>query len=151
MSGIGRGTRGIDTKLLYSLDEGQKTASSFTLEVGDITSIGELSDSASTSEVSVYGQGYTNTFTTVKNVGQLELEFLANSDDSGQVALESLYESQDTASFDIRLIQGNRQTDYMFDGQVSKFSVNPSADDIVRYSVSLVVHGKVTKENKAEA
>ncbi|MCG6220940.1 phage tail tube protein, partial [Vibrio diabolicus] len=123
----------------------------FTLEVGDITSIGELSDSASTSEVTVYGEGYTNTFTTVKNVGQVDLEFLANTEDAGQTALETLYENQETASFDIRLIQGDRQTDYMFNGQVSKFGITSSADDVVRYSVSLVVHGKVTKENKASA
>ncbi len=149
MSGIGRGTRGIDTKLLYNLTAGTTSASGFTLEVGDITSIGELSDSASTSEVTVYGEGYTNTFTTVKNVGQVDLEFLANTEDAGQTALETLYENQETASFDIRLIQGDRQTDYMFNGQVSKFGITSSADDVVRYSVSLVVHGKVTKENKA--
>ncbi|NMU26806.1 hypothetical protein HKB21_14385, partial [Vibrio parahaemolyticus] len=77
-------------KLLYNLTAGTTSASGFTLEVGDITSIGELSDSASTSEVTVYGEGYTNTFTTVKNVGQVDLEFLANTEDAGQTALETL-------------------------------------------------------------
>ncbi|EHU0373397.1 hypothetical protein [Vibrio cholerae] len=151
MAGIGRGTRGIDTKLLYNLTAGTKAASGFTLEVGDITSIGDIKDSANTTEVTVYGEGYTNTFTTVKNVGQIDLEFLANTEDAGQTALETLYANQNTASFAIRLVQGERQTDYMFDGQVSSFGISSAADDVVRYAVSLVVHGKVHKENKTGA
>jgi len=147
MSGIGRGTRGIDTKFLYNLTAGTITPATFTLEVGDITSVGDISDSASTTEVNVYGQGYTNTFTTVKSIGQIDLEFLANSDDTGQGALETLYTSQDTAAFNVRMTQGAKQTDYMFDGQVSAFTVTTSADDIVRYAVSIVVHGSATKVN----
>ena len=105
MSGIGRGTRGIDTKFLYNLTTGTITPSAFTLEVGDITSVGDISDTASTTEVNVYGEGYTNTFTTVKNIGQIDLEFLANSGDTGQAALEALYTSQDAASFNVRMSQ----------------------------------------------
>ncbi|HCM1516416.1 hypothetical protein [Vibrio parahaemolyticus] len=149
MSGIGRGTRGIDTKLLYNLKAGQVNPADFTLAVGDVTSIGDLADTASTTEVNVYGEGYTNTFTTVKNIGQIDLEFLANTDDAGQTALEALYANQNTASFCIRLTQGAKQTDYMFTGQVSKFGISTSADDVVRYAVSLVVHGAATKVNKA--
>lgn len=149
--GIGRGTRGIDTKLFYSLTAGTISPDSFTLNVGDITSIGDLADSASTTEVTVYGEGYTNTFTTVKNIGQIDFEFLANSEDAGQNALETLYSNQDTASFDIRLSQGDKQTDYMFDGQVSSYGITTSADDVVRYSVSIVVHGAATKVNKASS
>ena len=149
MAGIGRGTRGIDTKLLYSLTAGTIDPVEFTLEVGDVTSIGDITDTAGTTEVNVYGKKYTNTFTTVKNVGSIELELLANSDDAGQSALEQLYQSQDTASFDVRLRQGAKQTDVMFDGQISSFSVSPSADDVVRYSVSLVVHGATTKVDAA--
>lgn len=149
MAGIGRGTRGIDTKLLYNLSAGTVDPASFTLEVGDITSMGELADSASTTEVNVYGEGYSHTYTTVKNIGQMDFEFLANSEDAGQTALETLYTNQDTASFCLRLKQGTKQTDYMFDGQVSSFGVTTSADDIVRYSVSIVVHGAATKVNAA--
>ena len=149
MSGIGRGTRGIDTKFLYKLTTGTITPSAFTLEVGDITSVGDISDTASTTEVNVYGEGYTNTFTTVKNIGQIDLEFLANSGDTGQAALEALYTSQDAASFNVRMSQGEKQTDYMFDGQVSAFTLTTAADDIVRYSVSIVVHGSAQKVNAA--
>ncbi len=149
MSGIGRGTRGIDTKFLYNLTTGTITPSAFTLEVGDITSVGDISDTASTTEVNVYGEGYTNTFTTVKNIGQIDLEFLANSGDTGQAALEALYTSQDAASFNVRMSQGEKQTDYMFDGQVSAFTLTTAADDIVRYSVSIVVHGSAQKVNAA--
>ena len=149
MAGIKRGTRGIDTKLLYNLSTDIITPAEFTLGVGDITNIGDLSDTASTTEVNVYGEGYTNTFTTIKNVGQLDLEFLADTDDEGQVALEGLYQSQDTASFNMRLRQGTRQTDYMFNGQVSAFGVTTPADDVVRYNVSIVVHGGYTKVSAA--
>jgi hypothetical protein len=147
MSGIGRGTRGIDTVFLYSLIAGVISPSAFTLEVGDITSVGDIADTASTTEVNVYGQGYTNTFTTVKSIGQIDLEFLANSADEGQNALQLLYTNQDTAAFNVRMSQGSKQTDYMFDGQVSAFTVTTSADDIVRYAVSIVVHGAATKIN----
>lgn len=148
MAGIGRGTRGIDTQLFYNLTAGTIDPASFTLAAGDITSIGDITDSASTTEVNVYGSNYTNTFTTVKNIGSIDLEFLANSEDEGQSALEALYQSQDTASFDIRLRQGTKQTDVMFDGQVSSFSISTAADDVIRYSVSLVVHGAATKVDK---
>ncbi|ENS1781835.1 hypothetical protein ACEZNB_001162 [Vibrio parahaemolyticus] len=150
MAGIGRGTRGIDTKLFYNLTPNTVAPDSFTLMVGDVTSIGDLADTASTTEVSVYGEGYVNTFTTVKNVGAIDIECLANFGDEGQVALEELYNSQATASFNIRLLQGDKQTDYMFNGQVASFSVSPAADDVVRFSVSLVVHGKPTKVNKGD-
>jgi hypothetical protein len=149
MSGIGRGTRGIDTKFLYSLLAGVITPLEFTDEVGDITSVGDIADTASTTEVNIYGQGYTNTFTTVKSIGQIDLEFIANSEDDGQKALELLYTNQETAAFDVRMSQGAKQTDYMFDGQVSAFTVTTSADDIVRYAVSIVVHGAATKVSKA--
>jgi len=149
MSGIGRGTRGIDTKFLYSLTSGVITPVEYTLEVGDITSVGDIADTASTTEVNIYGQGYTNTFTTVKSIGQIDLEFIANSTDEGQTALEALYTNQDTAAFDVRMSQGTSQTDYMFDGQVSAFTVTTSADDIVRYAVSIVVHGAATKVSAA--
>ena len=149
MSGIGRGTRGIDTKFLYSLTAGTITPSEFTLEVGDITSIGDVADSASTTEVNIYGEAYTNTFTTVKSIGQMDFEFIANSGDTGQLALETLYKTQDSASFNIRMSQGSAVTDVMYDGQVSSFSVTTSADDIVRYSVSIVVHGAITKVHAA--
>ncbi|KAB0285469.1 hypothetical protein F2P58_23445 [Vibrio fortis] len=146
--GITRGTRGIDTKLLYNLTAGVVLPSSFTKEVGDVTSIGDLTDSASTTEVNIYGEGYTNTFTTIKNIGQVDLEFLADTEDTGQVDFENLYRTQETASFCIRLSQGDKQTDYMFTGQVSSFGLANSADDVVRHSVSLVVHGAATKVNK---
>lgn len=149
MAGIGRGTRGIDTTLLYNLTPGSVDPAEFTLSVGDVTSIGDLADSANTTEVNVYGEGYTNTFTTVKNIGQIDFEFLANSEDAGQTALEALYANQDTAAFDIRLKQGASQTDYMFDGQVSSFAVTTAADDVIRYSVSIVVHGAATKVDAA--
>jgi hypothetical protein len=149
MAGIGRGTRGIDTQFFYNLSAGTIDPASFTLTAGDITNVGDITDTASTTEVNVYGSKYTNTFTTVKNIGSIDLEFLANSEDEGQVALETLYGNQETASFNIRLRQGARQTDLMFDGQVSSFSISTSADDVVRYSISLVVHGAATKVDKA--
>jgi len=149
MAGIGRGTRGIDTKFLYNLTAGTITPAEFTLEVGDVTSIGDLADSASTTEVNVYGEGYTNTFTTIKNIGQMDFEFLANSGDLGQTALGLLYQTQDTASFNIRLGRESGRTDYMFDGQVSAFGVTTSADDVIRYTVSVVVHGAFTRVDAA--
>tara|TARA_Y100001951_G_C11139743_1_gene182951 strand:+ start:127 stop:576 length:450 start_codon:yes stop_codon:yes gene_type:complete len=149
MAGIGRGTRGIDTQLFYNLTANTIDPTKFTLPVGDVTDIGGLTDTAGTTEVNVYGQGYTNTFTTIKNMGAFECEFLANSEDTGQLAIEQLYASQNTASFCVRLRQGTKQTDIMFSGQVSSFSVNQSADDVVRYGVSIVIHGAATKVHKA--
>ena len=37
----------------------------------------------------------------------------------------------------------------MFTGQVSSFGISTSADDVIRYAVSIVVHGAATKVNKA--
>ncbi|PHS22003.1 MAG: hypothetical protein COA84_14065 [Robiginitomaculum sp.] len=145
MAGIGRGTRGINTKLLYSLTAGVIVPATFTLAVGDVVSMGDLADAANTTEVTVYGEGYVNTFTTTKNIGQLDFEFLANTTDAGQTALEELYANGDTASFDLRYTDGTGTSDYMFDGQVSAFGVTAAADDIVRYTVSIVVHGAATK------
>jgi len=148
MAGIGRGTRGINTKLLYSLTTGAVDPSTFTLPVGDVVSMGDLADAANTTEVTIYGEGYVNTFTTTKNIGQLDFEFLANTTDTGQTALELLYKNGDTASFDLRYSDGTGESDYMFDGQVSAFGISAAADDIVRYTVSIVVHGAATKVNK---
>ncbi len=145
MAGIERGARGINTKLLYSLTAGVVDPSTFTLEVGDVVSMGDLADAANTTEVTIYGEGYVNTFTTTKNIGALEFEFLANSTDAGQTALEALYTSGDTASFDLRYSDGSNTSDYMFNGQVASFGVTAAADDIVRFTVSLVVHGAATK------
>ncbi len=145
MAGITRGTRGINTQLLYNLTAGTILPATFTLDVGDVVSMGDLADSANTTDVTVYGEGYVNTFTTTKQISQLDFEFLANTSDAGQEAFETLYANGDVAAFDLRYTDGTNTSDYMFDGQVSSFGVTAAADDIVRYTVSIVVHGAATK------